>query len=118
MRTLAASFVFIGLLIALGFYSIKTVPVEIQQAIMADIEHQYQQNELDGLEVTVNGRDVTLLGKAASQDQLNQAIQIASHRPGVRVVMIEASVDEGTRAFVAPMPDAFEDLPEKDLETE
>ena len=119
MRTLAASIVFIGLLAALGVYAINHAPAKIQGAIKADIEYHYAQNDIGGIEVEVSGRDVTLLGRADSQGQLDSAIEIARHRPGVRVVMIEASVGSAPkRAFVEPLPDTFETLPETDSETE
>ena len=119
MHTLAVSIVIFGLLAALGIYAINHVPAKIQTAIKGDIEYHYQQNDIDGIEVTVSGREVTLRGQTASQDQLTSAIEIASHRPGVRLVMIEAVVGETSgRAFVAPLPDTFEDVPKTDSETE
>lgn len=118
MRTLVASLVFITLLAALGFYAVANVPARIQDSIQTDIEYQFQQHEIQGIEVSVSGRDVTLQGKAASQEQLDSSINIASHRPGVRIVMIEASVDDIPHAVVAPLPDEFEALPEVDSEIE
>jgi hypothetical protein len=118
MRVLVASLVFIALLAALGFYAVAKVPAKIQGSIKTDIEYQFQQNDIQHIEVAVSGRDVTLQGKATSQEQLDSAINIASHRPGVRIVMIETIVDDIPRAVVAPLPDEFEALPEAGLETE
>ena len=110
MRTVGISILFIVLFIALSLYAVANVPAKIQASIKADIEEQYLQNKIQGVDVFVDGRDVTLLGAVSTQDQLDSAIEIASHRPGVRVVMIEAVVESVPRAKVEPMPDSFNDL--------
>ena len=110
MHTIGVSILFIVLFIALSLYAIVKVPAQIQASIKADIEDQYMQNNIQSIEVFVDGRDVTLLGKAQSQEQLNSAIEIASHRPGVRVVMIDTIMQEIPRARIESMPDTFNEL--------
>ncbi|MEM8844001.1 MAG: BON domain-containing protein [Pseudomonadota bacterium] len=112
MRTIGISILFIILFIALSLFVIAKVPTQIQASIKADIEDQYLQNNIQDVEVILDGRDVTLMGEAKSQEQLNEAINIASHRPGVRVVMIETVVKETTRALIEPMPETFNEFPE------
>ena len=46
------------------------------------------------IEVSIDGRDVTLSGELDTQEHINQAIKIVSHRPGVRVVMNKMTIVE------------------------
>ena len=112
MRTIGISILFIALFIALNFYAMAHVPEKIQITIKAEIENQYAQNSIEGIEVMVDGRDVTLHGTTKSQEQLNYAIELASSCPGVRLVMIEAKVKEISRARLEPLPNSFHELPE------
>ncbi|MEM7304914.1 MAG: BON domain-containing protein [Pseudomonadota bacterium] len=118
MRTLGVTIVFFALLAALTAYAIQTVPNKIQLSIAADIENQFNQNDLNEVDVAVEGRDVRLAGVVATQAKLDSAIEIARHRPGVRLVMNEIKIEKVPRAVVEPLPETFEVLPETDLQTE
>ena len=84
MRTIGISLLFLSIFAVLCVYVIKTIPITIQSAIQASIQAQFEANALPGIQITMDGRDATLLGSLDSQQKINQAMNLAG---GVRVVM-------------------------------
>ena len=92
MRIVGISVLFILLLAGLCVYVVQVVPVQIETSIRTDIEQQFALNDLSKIDVSVDGRDVSLSGKVETQNKINQAMKLASSRAGVRVVMTSVSV--------------------------
>ncbi len=87
MRTIGISLLFLSIFAVLCVYVIKTIPITIQSAIQASIQAQFEANALPGIQITMDGRDATLLGSLDSQQKINQAMKLAGGVEGVRVVM-------------------------------
>lgn len=94
MRVLGITIIFCSLFAALCLLAANTVPKHIQASIKSDLNQQYVLRNIEGVNVSVNGRDVTLSGQVNSAQEINTVIKAASHRPGVRVVMTEITISE------------------------
>ena len=92
MRTIGTSIVFLILLAILGGYMIKAVPLKIQSSIQTDMQRQFSANDLSGIKILIDGRDVSLQGTVQSQSKIDQAMKLASNVAGVRVVMTEINL--------------------------
>ena len=92
MRVLGITIVFGVVFVGICMVASKTVAVQISQQVAADVILQLENNHLQDILTHVDGRDITLTGEVSSQQEIDQAIEIVSHRPGVRVVMSQLSV--------------------------
>lgn len=86
LRILGTTIIYLGLLGVLAYLAMLTVPKQIEFSIHQDISNQYAEADLHQIDISLDGRDVHLVGEVDNQDQVNRAMQIASSRPGVRVV--------------------------------
>ena len=94
MRVVGISVIFCSLFVALCMLVANTVPKRIQASIKSDLDQQYVLRDVKGINVSVDGRDVTLIGQVNSAQEINSVIKTASHRPGVRIVMTEITISE------------------------
>ena len=94
MRTLLATILCVCILVGFSYLVVETTTPKIMAQLESDIRQQLTQNHLPSIQVSVDGRDVTLHGELETQEQISQAIKVASHRPGVRIVMNNMRVTE------------------------
>ncbi len=94
MRIVSVTILFAGLFAGLCLGAIKIVTPKIALSLQTDITEQLTNQTYTSIDVSVDGRDVTLAGQVVSQENINQAIKIASHRPGVRIVMHKINIAE------------------------
>ena len=94
MRAVLATILCGCTLLGLWYVMINTSPPKIADQIALDISQQFARHQLTTIDIAVDGRDVTLHGELKDQQLINQAIKIASHRPGVRIVMNDMRVSE------------------------
>lgn len=94
MRTLLATILCVCILVGFSYLVVETTTPKIMAQLESDIAQQLTQNHLTSIQVSVDGRDVTLHGELETQEQISQAIKVASHRPGVRIVMNNMRVTE------------------------
>ena len=65
----------------------------IQQDIKERVTQSLSQHEqLSGVEVAVDGRDVTLMGSLSSDEEIEKALKVAARTIGARVVMNDLSL--------------------------
>lgn len=94
MRTLLATILCVCILAGFSYFVVETTTPKIMAQLESDITQQLTQHHLASIQVSVDGRDVTLHGELETQEQISQAIKVASHRPGVRIVMNNMRVTE------------------------
>ncbi len=94
MRTLLAIILCVCILAGFSYLVVETTAPKIMAQLESDITQQLLQHDLASIKVSINGRDVTLHGELETQEQISQAIKVASHRPGVRIVMNNMRVTE------------------------
>ena len=94
MRTLLATLLCVCIFLGFCYVVIETVTPQIVAKLETDILQQLSQHQMQFIEVSIDGRDVTLSGEIDTQEHINQAIKIVSHRPGVRVVMNKMTIVE------------------------
>ncbi len=87
MRLIGITLLFSVLFVAICYVAAETVPQQVSHKIKLDIVSQFEKKSIYGIDAEVDGRDVTLSGDANMQQSIDDAISIASHRPGVRLVM-------------------------------
>ncbi len=92
MRSIGITAVFAVLFIGLCFIASTTVARDISQNITLDSQAQLDKNNFVNVFARADGRDVTLTGEVVSQSQIDKAIEIIRHRPGVRLVVSELSL--------------------------
>ena len=94
MRIAGTTLLFVLLLLGLGYYAIQVVPPKIETSIAAELQRKFADNEISQIEVSMNGRDVSLSGSVNSQAQIDLAMKLAGHNAGVRSVMTSMVVIE------------------------
>ncbi len=78
--------VFLIFLFAVIIFSnhLPTLAQRIQQELHNNIHHSLRSNDLDWVQVSVDGRDVTLEGMAVTQQQYQQVLKQIQDIPGIR----------------------------------
>ena len=94
MRIFGVTILFAGVFAGLCLITIKIVTPKIALSLQTDIVEQLVSQTQASIDVNVDGRDVTLVGWGIPQENINKAIKITSHRPGVRVVMNKINIAE------------------------
>ncbi len=92
MRVLGLTAVFVALFVGICLVASNTAAHQISEKITTDVMQQIKKNNLDNIVANVEGRDITLVGEVGSQGDINKAMEIVSHRPGVRVVMNQLTI--------------------------
>ena len=87
MRAVFATMLCACAFVGLCYVTVNTISPKIADHIVFDISQQLARHQITAIDITVDGRDVTLHGELKDQQQINHAMKIASHRPGVRIVM-------------------------------
>ncbi len=87
MRLIGITVLFSVLFVAICYVAAETVTQKISRQIKLDVVSQLEKKSIYGIDADVDGRDVTLVGDTQMQQSIDEAINIASHRPGVRLVM-------------------------------
>lgn len=87
--------VYIGgilLLVAIAFYCVRSSSPVIQQELTTRLTDLYKDQRINWVEVSVDGRDVTLSGEAPSNDQMLYALEMAESQEGARIVFNRQTV--------------------------
>ena len=94
MRILGITIVFGVAFVGICFIASKTVAIHISQRVATDVILQLENNHLKNIVTSADGRDITLTGDVSSQQEIDQAIKLVSHRPGVRIVMNQLTIKD------------------------
>jgi len=81
--TIIVFIVFVLGAIAISNY-LSPLAQRIEQKLQNTIHYTLQSHDLDWVEVSVDGRDVTLEGMAATRQKYNQALKLVQNTPGIR----------------------------------
>ena len=87
MRFIVVTVIFAAMFLGLCFVASKTVAIQVSDKILRDVSNQLISNDLVDVVAQADGRDITLSGTLASQAQIDQAMEVIHHRPGVRLVV-------------------------------
>ena len=87
MHAVGITILFFVLLLGFGVYVVQVVPAKIESSISNEIKQKFEANNLSQINVSIDGRDVTLSGAVDSQAEIGLAMKLASRNAGVRAVM-------------------------------
>ena len=87
MRAVGITILFFVLLLGFGVYVVQVVPAKIESSITNEVKQKFEANNLSQINISIDGRDVTLSGVADSQAEIDLAMKLASRNAGARVVM-------------------------------